>query len=369
MLSLFSKVRGANSADEFLRRVLEVRPPFLDPYLWQENPWDSEQTRGIWLHLGCGDHVLEGFHNIDFIADQPGIITWDLLDPWPEVLVGNVAGVYSEELLEHFFYAEQLYIGANVNRMLLNGAVNRVIMPNLKRLLAVYSHYEPGPQRFFYKKYGALTGADALNAGLRFSGHRWLHDADSFRIQGGACGFEVKPSSCEHSLERQFNGINKRDEKNSLSFAHDLVKRSEVRRQRNSPENVTKSSRLVELQENQILYRSLGESSVSYRLEPGIRLDQIVVLVIRAANLSNAREHSVHRLIINRDPEKTHVFDETLKSKPCMNAMGFTEIMRFGNPNEYLESIEFWPATAKDEYFILGDLEIYHLDYALSELS
>src|SRR5207248_8288077 len=70
------------------------------------------------------------------------------------------------------------------------------------------------------------TGADALNMGLRFSGHRWLHSPQSLARMAQICGFEVLPTTCAVSTVEKFNGINLRDETNSLSFAN----RSEERR-------------------------------------------------------------------------------------------------------------------------------------------
>ena len=86
------------------------------------------------------------------------------------------------------------------------------------------------PDEFLHQTFGVETGADALNIGLRFSGHRWLHSPESLGCIASMCGFDVVPTTCAESTVAKFNGINLRDEVSSLSFANDLYKtRSVVR--------------------------------------------------------------------------------------------------------------------------------------------
>ena len=53
--------------------------------------------------------------------------------PGPEALVGRAAGVFSEDVLEHFFRNEQVYILCNINRVLAADGVARTLMPSLSK--------------------------------------------------------------------------------------------------------------------------------------------------------------------------------------------------------------------------------------------
>ncbi len=201
----------------------------------------------LWLHLGCGERVFDGFVNLDFIPHDERVTAWNLLDLWPEGLTGTVEGLFCEDVLEHFFLGEQVYILCNVNRALKTGAVARTLMPSLARLVDLRADYRPGPEELLHTAFGVDTGGDALNIGMRFSGHRWLHDAQSLGRLAELCGFDVVSTTCATSTVARFNGLNLRDENNSLSFANDLRKVRTVSRTLLAPQPVNGASLLEEM--------------------------------------------------------------------------------------------------------------------------
>ena len=133
------RLRGAG-------RRAKAPPAFSLAKLARENPglaahfqWRANSAPALpaplWLHLGCGEHVLDGFVNLDFIPHDERVLAWNLLDLWPDAMADTAAGVFSEDVLEHFFQAEQVYILCNVNRVLQPEAVARPLMPSLTRLV------------------------------------------------------------------------------------------------------------------------------------------------------------------------------------------------------------------------------------------
>lgn len=52
------------------------------------------------LHLGCGPHILSGFHNIDKFQVQDGIKNEDMAE-LPSYVSNSIATIYSSHSLEH----------------------------------------------------------------------------------------------------------------------------------------------------------------------------------------------------------------------------------------------------------------------------
>src|SRR5664279_1954476 len=132
-----------------LNRLAEQNPALAGHFLWSTNPI-PESAAPLYLHLGCGERVLDGFVNLDFIPHDERVFMWNLLDLWPDAMAGMVEGVFSEDLLEHFFHAEQVYILCNVNRVLQSGRVARTLMPSLPRLVDYGADYKPEPDEMLH---------------------------------------------------------------------------------------------------------------------------------------------------------------------------------------------------------------------------
>ena len=257
-----------------LKRLARQNPGLAGYFLWSTNPVPSTPAP-LFLHLGCGERVLDGFVNLDFIPHDERVFRWNLLDLWPDALAGRAEGVFSEDVLEHFFHAEQVYILCNVNRVLRPGGVARTLMPSLPRLVDYSADYKPEPNEFLHQTFGVETGADALNIGLRFSGHRWLHSPQSLARMAETCGFDVVPTTCAASTVERFNGINLRDETNSLSFANDLRKARSITRTLLTPQTVTGATLVEDAADGvQLFVVTAAGPTVQYSL-PHLRLHRL----------------------------------------------------------------------------------------------
>ena len=122
----------------------QQNPTLAGHYLWTNTPMPA-YTDELWLHVGCGVRVFDGFVNIDLCPQDDRVVKWNLLDLWPEEMEKNVAGMFSECCLEHFFQVEQTYILCNLNRAMKSEAVGRILMPSLSLLIKSYGTYVAGP--------------------------------------------------------------------------------------------------------------------------------------------------------------------------------------------------------------------------------
>jgi hypothetical protein len=346
-----------------LRSLAGVNSALADQFLWAANTMPSNAPR--WLHWGCGAHVLEGFLNVDFLPRDPRVLSWQFLDPWPlDSLDGYFEGAFSEDTLEHFFLAEQAYLLCNLNCVLKHGGTARILMPSYARLVEHAQTREIQPGAFLHDTFGVTTPVDAINCGMRFSGHRWLHDHESFARLARDCGFEAIPTTCAHSAVAMLSGHNLRSETDSASFAHDLTKRRALRSIRVLPTAVIGAEQVEDAAPGVALYRAtLNDALVKYTLPRAIAAGEIACLNIRGANVSSFRNHYYKQLAFaSGDKRGIWRFDETMKSCPVMNTVTHAQIAIAMRDMPQVEELAFTPAGAGGEYFTLGPLEMFHFD-------
>jgi predicted SAM-dependent methyltransferase len=356
--------RAATTLPDFsLKRLARENPALADWFGWSTNrvpPMPSP----LFLHLGCGHRVLDGFVNLDLIPRGDPVHPWNLLDLWPDELEDRADGVFCEDVLEHFFLAEQVYILCNANRVLRRGKIARVLMPSLERLVDYTANYRPDRNEFLHQTYGVETGADALNVGLRFSGHRWLHDQDSIARMAPMCGFEAAPTTCATSTVPEFCGVNLRDETDSLSFANDLRKERLVDRTLLAPQAIRGAEAVEPAAEGVQLYVATdARPTVEYVAAAPIDARNVACINIRSSNLSSFHEHTLKSLVIDDvHCDQPWHFDETMKSRPCMNLVPRHQLPLVAGDATTITRLTFSPAGRAGEYFTLGQAEVFTLD-------
>lgn len=117
----------------------------------------QNQTR---LHLGCGDHLLDGWANVDSNGWK-GVIHHDLRKPLP-LASSSVDFIFTEHFIEHIERSDGVKLLTECRRLLKPSGVLRLSTPDLKVLA---------------KKY--LDGAEScksLNQSVRDWGHTFIYD-------------------------------------------------------------------------------------------------------------------------------------------------------------------------------------------------
>jgi len=345
-----------------LRELARHSPGLAGRFLWSTNAAPVTPAP-LFLHLGCGENVIDGFVNLDFIPHDARVHAFELLDHWPDAWEGRAEGVFAEDTLEHFFHGEQAYILCNINRMLRPGGVARMLMPSYTRLVEYGRTFRPVAGDVMHDAFGVDTGADAVNMGMRFSGHRWLHSEQSLAALAAMCGFASEPTTCAGSSVPQFNGINLRDEADSLSFAADLRKVRNVARMRLEPAAVVNATKVEDVSPDAALYRSDAVRPMAVYALPGpVAAVDCACINVRSANLSSFHEHNQKWLVLDeaRRDDQWH-YDETLKSRPCMNLVTRNQLGLLLAGATAFSRLVFSPAAGAGEYFTLGCAEVYVL--------
>ena len=108
-----------------IRRVIPVSPPM-----------DADGR--VLLHLGCGVICHHKFINIDVIP-YPHVHYVQSIDRLPQFCDGSVDMIYASHCLEHFHYNRTEQVLEEWFRVLRDGGVLRLSVPDFDLLLKIYS--------------------------------------------------------------------------------------------------------------------------------------------------------------------------------------------------------------------------------------
>jgi hypothetical protein len=344
-----------------LSRLQRENPGLAHQFLWNTIPAPSLDS-DLRLHLGCGARVFEGFLNVDLHPQDPSVVCWNLLDVWPDELERAVACVFSEDCLEHFFLSEQIYILCNINRSLRNGAVARILMPDLERIITSEST-TPVSERPQSRGNGNYTGGDAINFSVRFTGHRWIHTQASLAHAAHNCGFTTIPTTCITSTVPMLSNLNLRSESDSASFANDLKKARHISRIVIPPSDISGAEKIERVTSDQTLFAARSfRPMVRYNLEQQFHTRLITCVNCRSANLSNFGWPTKLLKLNHVDSDTYFQFDETLKSQYCMNILTRDHFNFIFKDTKQIDQIYFYPAMNAGEYFTIGSMEVFLLE-------
>jgi predicted SAM-dependent methyltransferase len=177
----------------------------------------------LWLHLGCGPHVVEGWENLDkspsiVLAHTPrlrrllhraGVLSDFQAAGFPTNIIyadvarhlpyadGSVAFIYSSHLIEHLSRWQALDFTRECARVLAPGATMRVCTPDLRQMAVAYLAGElctesaaafQTPADAFMSDVNAFSEirgswvARLIRRQFSAAIHQWLYDAESLRL-------------------------------------------------------------------------------------------------------------------------------------------------------------------------------------------
>ncbi len=149
---------------------------------------------GCYLNLGCGPWVDSRYVNIDYNW-RPNIdLCWDVTRGLP-FSDGYCGGIYTEHMLEHLTFHEARAVLRECNRVLMPGALLRVIVPDGEIYLREYvKHLDGTGSKIPYQEedrseYNGATAIYSVNRIFRYHGHRFIWDAEAMSAALREAGF------------------------------------------------------------------------------------------------------------------------------------------------------------------------------------
>lgn len=137
------------------------------------------------LHLACGNHVLDGWANIDLQSNRK-VIGWDLTHGLP-VRSGTIDLIFCEHFIEHITLEQAKALLVEIYRSLRPDGILRLSTPDLKKILDEYILGRTS--EWANVGWSPATPCQMLNDGLRLWGHQFVYDDDELTSLLNEAGF------------------------------------------------------------------------------------------------------------------------------------------------------------------------------------
>ena len=106
--------------------------------------------------------------------------------------------------------------------------VARILTPDLERLAQLYLHEQEQLKTLWSEHVGVAlqtgTAGEIFNIGMRFAGHTFLYDAETFSKLAEECGFEVRRVEYQQSEVPELSGLDLRSPENAVSMYFDCYR-------------------------------------------------------------------------------------------------------------------------------------------------
>jgi predicted SAM-dependent methyltransferase len=137
------------------------------------------------LHLGCGQHYLDGWLNVDLVGARADLV-WDIRHELP-FDPATAGAVFLEHVLEHMTYADGFTVLRNARAVLEPGGVLRIGVPDAGRYARMYA---ADPGELLLNMEGRPTAICALREVFQEHGHVSAWDGETLCLFATEAGFE-----------------------------------------------------------------------------------------------------------------------------------------------------------------------------------
>lgn len=166
------------------------------------------------LHLGCGLNIIDMWLNSDLIGNDL-IIPIDLNKKLP-IKNSSFDFVYSEHVLEHFDYIQGRKILCEIYRILKQGSIVRLAIPDLKFIIGLYKKNKTSLQKNYIrwaidtclKNVEVYKESFVINNFFRAWGHQFIYDYDTLKLTLEKIGFKnIKKYKPGESKNQHLKGL------------------------------------------------------------------------------------------------------------------------------------------------------------------
>ena len=250
---------ASSELSDLERRLRELQRAYYEPSVKDEtvildylatlararSVWAAElgrPLRGPRLHLGCGDHRLEGWVNADLSRTFASGLLADGAKGLP-FADRELAFIHCEDLLEHLDFESGIAMLGDCHRVLQEGGVLRILTPDLRALVEkVYREGDPRELAWCERELAASGPCQAFNAHLRMKGeHRFVYDEQELTRVLRGIGFDVAAVRWNESAHPELRYLDLRDF--GLNLFLEATKSAPSGATRSAPSGATKSAR------------------------------------------------------------------------------------------------------------------------------
>ena len=185
------------------------------------------EMKGVKINLGSGHWKFDGWVNVDLDAESLPDVLVDLSAALP-FRDGTASFMHTEDFIDQLELDGAQAFLRECHRILQPGGVIRVLTPDVEKLCRMYIN-EPDALKALWRdhvgvplKYG--TAAEIVNVGMRFAGHTFLYDQETFTALAESSGFQVRQVSFNESDYPELRGLDLRSPETAISLYFDCVK-------------------------------------------------------------------------------------------------------------------------------------------------
>lgn len=143
---------------------------------------------GAYLNIGCGPYPRDGFFNIDW-GWRPGInLCWDVTKRLP-IESASCAGLFSEHCIEHIAFEDFWKLAREFHRVLMPGALVRIVVPDGELYVRRFLSGEPLPYADDDASGGIYTPFMSVNRIFYRHGHQFIYDFETMAAVLRSAGF------------------------------------------------------------------------------------------------------------------------------------------------------------------------------------
>ena len=180
------------------------------------------------LHLGCGNHRLDGWINVDIDRSCKVDLIADLRENLP-FHSQSIDYIHSEDFIDQLELEKAYHFFMECHRILKEDGVVRVLTPDLHQFAERYVQGDKGLLTLWDEQIGVPLKTRSLcevfNLGMRLGGHTFLYDGETLAYVLKECGFEPKRVSFQSSEESELRVLDIRSPETGVSLYYECRKR------------------------------------------------------------------------------------------------------------------------------------------------
>ena len=185
--------------------------------------------KNLQINLGSGHWKLTDWVNVDIDHDSEPDVVANLAADLP-FADGVARLLHSEDFIDQLELGQAAAFLRECHRILAPGGVLRVLTPDLQKLAHMYLN-DPDRLKDLWKNFVRVplsldTPGEIFNIGMRFAGHTFLYDAETFQALASSCGYEARRVEYQQSEVPELRGLDLRSPDNAVSMYFDCYRRS-----------------------------------------------------------------------------------------------------------------------------------------------
>ena len=179
------------------------------------------------INLGSGHWKFEGWVNVDIDHESEPDIVADLAARLP--FADEAARLmHTEDFIDQLELHKAAEFLNECHRVLAPGGVLRILTPDMEKLAYLYLN-DPDRLQELWKNFVGVplsldTPGEIFNIGMRFAGHTFLYDAETFQALASRCGFEARRVEYQKSEITELCGLDLRSPDNAVSLYFDCYR-------------------------------------------------------------------------------------------------------------------------------------------------